>query len=108
MKVNKNLLITIFASMLVSPITNTYAVEADPCGAVLCLSGISALGGNLGECKPHIKKYFSFNAYSKKGLFNPNAAYVKRYNWINKCKGANPAFKQMIMATYGYVPISPF
>jgi|GEM_PF-1732438 len=106
-KKDNNLLITVFIGILAFT-TNSYAAEGEPCGAVLCLSGISALGGNLGECKPHVRKFFSFNAFSKKGLFNPNAAYVKRYQWLNKCKETNPAFKQAIMQAYGYMPRSPW
>jgi len=84
------------------------ANEGEPCGAVLCLSGISALNGNIGECRPHVKKFFSFNAFDKKGFFSPSVAYAKRYKWLNQCKEADPVFKQVIMASYGYMQRSPF
>jgi len=61
-KPNKNnafpvILSSVLALSIIAPI-NANAVAADPCGAVLCLSGVNALQGNLGECKPHIKKFF--------------------------------------------------
>jgi len=104
----KTLTFAAVISSLLGAFNFASAAEGEPCGAVLCLSGISALGGNLGECKPHIRKYFSFNAYSKKGLFDPNVAYVKRYQWLNQCKETNPVFKQAIMQAYGYMPRSPW
>jgi len=106
-KGTKLLTATIFSCSVLAT-ANSYAVQSDPCGAVLCLSGIGALDGKLGECKPHVKKFFSFNAFDKKGFFSPSAAYVKRYKWLNQCKSANPVFKQAIMASYGYMQRSPW
>jgi len=76
--------------------------EPDPCGAVLCLSGINALGGDIGACKPHVKKYFSFGVFVPKIGLDPIATYAKRFRWLNKCPNSDPliaSFKVIIMNT---------
>jgi len=102
----KLLSVIIFSYSLLST-SNSYAVQANPCGAELCLSGVGLAGG-IKECKVHIKKFFSISATGKHGIFLPGVTYGKRYKWLNKCKSGNKAFKVMIMSAYGNLPSYPF
>jgi len=104
---NTKILITaaVLSGLLIT--NNSYAAEADPCGAELCLSGLAAAGGNIKECKVHVKKFFSIKGF-KKGIFVPAATYAMRYKWLNQCKGGNKAFRLAIMNVYGNLPYLPF
>lgn len=83
-------------------LTSLSAKANDPCQIVLCMWG-KVEGGNESHCDSSIKKFFSLNAFKKKGRFDPSGTLDMRKELLNGCPAADPISVAKILSKFGRI-----